>query len=128
MDEFSRLSGSGNIYAVGDVALNTTESAWSRGHPQVAPAAIQQAKNLAKNLLKDPSQWTAFKYNDKGSMATIGRFKAVMDRGKLHLSDRSLGYWSLSRLAFIFRKLCAVTGVEIPTLEKYARLSFAVCA
>ena len=86
VDEFSRLNGFGNIYAVGDVALNMTESAWLRGHPQVAPAAIQQAKNLAKNLLKDPSQWTPFKYNDKGSMATIGRFKAVMDRGKLHLS------------------------------------------
>lgn len=86
VDEFSRLNGFGNIYAVGDVALNMTESAWQRGHPQVAPAAIQQATNLAKNLLKDPSQWTPFKYNDKGSMATIGRFKAVMDRGKLHLS------------------------------------------
>jgi NADH dehydrogenase len=48
------------------------------------PAAIQQASQLAKNLLrKDPAQWLPFTYRDKGSMATIGRYKAVVDVGKL---------------------------------------------
>ncbi|MFZ1330850.1 MAG: FAD-dependent oxidoreductase, partial [Flavobacteriales bacterium] len=86
VDEFNRLQGFQNIYALGDVALNMSEKDWERGHPQVAPAAIQQATNLAKNLLKGSEKWTAFKYTDKGSMATIGRYKAVVDAGNWHLA------------------------------------------
>ena len=49
------------------------------GHPQVAQPAIQQAKNLADNLLKNQEIWKAFGYKDKGSLAIIGRNKAVLD-------------------------------------------------
>lgn len=78
-----------NIYAIGDIAyMETTE--YPNGHPQVAPVATQQADNLAKNLKKmivGKSDLAAFQYHDQGSMATVGRNKAVVDmpRPKLHL-------------------------------------------
>jgi NADH dehydrogenase len=51
----------------------------------VAPVAIQHAEQLAKNLLrKTPNEWEPFVYREKGSMATIGRYKAVVDIGKFH--------------------------------------------
>lgn len=83
-DAFNRVEGTLNIHAIGDIALDRSDPKWPKGHPQVAPVAIQQAAHLAKNLLrKDPSQWKPFTYRDKGSMATIGRYKAVVDVGKL---------------------------------------------
>lgn len=86
VDAFNRLEGSGNIYAVGDIAQMTTDAAWPQGHPQVAPAAIQQAELLSRNLLvKDPAKWRPFHYRDKGSMAVIGRGKAVFDKGGIHI-------------------------------------------
>ncbi len=84
VDAFNRVAGTANIYAVGDIALDTSDPAWPKGHPQVAPVAIQQATHLAKNLLRKPgTDWKPFRYRDKGSMATIGRYKAVVDIGKL---------------------------------------------
>ncbi len=81
-DEINRIQGHTNIFAIGDVsAIITPET--PNGHPGVAQVAIQQGKHLAKNLLamaagKEP---TPFVYNDKGSLATIGRNKAVADLG-----------------------------------------------
>ena len=84
MDAFGRVAGTTNIHAIGDVALDTSDPQWPKGHPQVAPVAIQQATHLAKNLLRKPGEaWVPFKYRDKGAMATIGRYKAVVDIGKL---------------------------------------------
>lgn len=84
VDRFNRVEGTSNIYAIGDIALDTGDPDHPKGHPQVAPTAIQQAKALAANLLRKPGeQWSPFKYRDKGSMATIGRYKAVVDIGKL---------------------------------------------
>ena len=69
-----------NIYAIGDIALMETPK-FPKGHPQLANVAINQARNLAKNLKKlelhQPT--TPFEYKDLGSMATIGRNKAVVD-------------------------------------------------
>lgn len=85
VDAFNQVLGTRNIYALGDIAQTTADPEWPRGHPQVAPVAIQQAKNLAKNLIRGNVQnWKPFVYRDKGSMATIGRYKAVVDIGKLH--------------------------------------------
>ena len=69
-----------NIFAIGDIALMASE-AYPKGHPQVAQPAIQQGKLLGKNLLRliDKKPLVPFKYFDKGSMATIGRNKAVVD-------------------------------------------------
>ncbi|MCO5273812.1 MAG: NAD(P)/FAD-dependent oxidoreductase [Flavobacteriales bacterium] len=84
VDRFNRVEGTGNIYAIGDIALDTGDPRYPKGHPQVAPVAIQQAGHLARNLLrKNGSAPQPFLYRGKGSMATIGRYKAVVDLGKL---------------------------------------------
>jgi len=90
VDEFNRVRGLESIYAIGDCALMLHEKAWPNGHPQLAQPAIQQGKNLAANLrnLKAGSALMPFKYWDKGSMAIIGRHKAVVDLpgNKTHFS------------------------------------------
>ncbi len=86
-DEINRVKGYENIFAIGDVAAVITPET-PEGHPGVAQVALQQGKHLAKNLLAiiNGKETKPFKYNDKGSMATIGRNKAVADIGKAHLS------------------------------------------
>ena len=80
VNEFNQLKGSDNIFVIGDVALMTTDKI-PNGDPMVAQVAIQQGKLLAENLLKykNNKKMTPFEYKDKGSMATIGRDKAVVD-------------------------------------------------
>jgi len=80
VNEFNQVNGYNNIYALGDIAEMQSED-FQKGHPQVAPVAIQQAKNLAENFikLKNGKNLKAFKYVDKGSLATIGRHLAVAD-------------------------------------------------
>ena len=78
-----QVNGFENIYAIGDVAY-MEEPAWPNGHPQVAPVAMQQADMLVNNLRRvemksGTKQWEEFVYNDKGSMATVGRNLAVVD-------------------------------------------------
>lgn len=84
VDEFNRIIGYTDIFAIGDVAAMITEK-YPRGLPGVAPAAIQQGKHLAENLLKLTNKETLepFEYFDKGSMATVGRNRAVVDIGKI---------------------------------------------
>ena len=84
----SRVIGSQNIYAIGDLAYMETPK-YPNGHPQVATVAIQQAILLAKNITKVNSGKTDLKeyeYKDKGTMATVGRNLAVVDipKPKLH--------------------------------------------
>lgn len=82
VDEINRVKGYNNVYAIGDVASMTTPDT-PRGHPMVAQVAIQQGKLLAKNLrnLAEGKEVKPFKYNDKGSMATVGRNRAVVEIG-----------------------------------------------
>jgi len=84
VDEFSRIDGYPDIFAIGDVASMQTAE-YPNGHPGVAPAAVQQGKHLAKNLIKilNNQEPEPFKYFDKGSMATVGRNRAVVDLGKI---------------------------------------------
>jgi NADH:ubiquinone reductase (H+-translocating) len=90
VDEFNKIQGTENIYAIGDTCLQLNDPLFPAGHPQVAQVAIQQGKNLAKNFkhLAGQTEPNAFKYHDKGSMAIIGRNKAVVDlpKPKLHFS------------------------------------------
>lgn len=74
------VSGYSNIYAIGDIAYMETPK-YPKGHPQLANVAINQAKNLALNLksLQTNKALTEFEYKDLGSMATIGKNKAVVD-------------------------------------------------
>lgn len=95
VDEFNRIPGVEDVFAIGDQCLQTSDAAYPNGHPQVAQVAIQQAKNLAKNLKlidkgADSSQLTPFRYKNLGSMATIGRNKAVVEIGKF----RSQGFFA----------------------------------
>jgi NADH:quinone reductase (non-electrogenic) len=80
VDPCNRLPGSGNVFAIGDIAYMETRD-FPKGHPQLANVAINQAKNLADNLkrLLKNKQLTEFKYKDPGVMATIGKHKAVVD-------------------------------------------------
>jgi NADH:ubiquinone reductase (H+-translocating) len=78
---FNQVTGHENIYAIGDIALMTDEI-HPKGYPMVAQVAIQQGANVAANLKKIIKKDTAlvpFKYKDLGSMATIGRNKAVAE-------------------------------------------------
>jgi len=79
-DEFNRISGYDNIFAIGDIAAITTGEN-ENGHPQVAQVAIQQAANLGTNfkLMKADKKLRPFVYKNKGSLATIGRNLAVAE-------------------------------------------------
>ena len=83
-DKQNLIVGYHNIYAIGDVASIIDEET-PNGHPGVAPVAIQQGHHLAKNLVNiiENKPLEPFKYFDKGSMATVGRNKAVVDIGKI---------------------------------------------
>ncbi|HYG17447.1 MAG TPA: NAD(P)/FAD-dependent oxidoreductase [Ohtaekwangia sp.] len=89
VDDYNKVAGTANIYAIGDTCLQTSDKNFPNGHPQLAQVAMQQGKNLAQNFLaiergKAPK---AFEYSDRGSMAIIGRSKAAADlvRPTLHL-------------------------------------------
>jgi NADH dehydrogenase len=86
-DAFNKVINTDNIFAIGDTCLLTSDKKFPNGHPQVAQVAIQQGLNLAKNftLLKEKSKLLKpFLYNDKGSMAIIGKNKAVVDLPNAH--------------------------------------------
>ncbi|UKT62601.1 NAD(P)/FAD-dependent oxidoreductase [Pedobacter mucosus] len=84
VDEFNLVKGSENIFAIGDQCLMTSDVKFPNGHPQLAQVAIQQGKWLAENLIHqvEGKPMKAFTYNDKGSMAIIAKFKAVVDLPK----------------------------------------------
>lgn len=80
VDEFNCSKGSNNIFAIGDVAMMQNKEL-PNGHPMLAPVAMQQGTHLAKNLKRrfQGDKMIPFKYLDKGSMATVGKNKAVVD-------------------------------------------------
>jgi NADH dehydrogenase len=88
VDRRCNVEGYNNIYAIGDLAYMETPK-YPNGHPQVAPAAMQQAAMLADNLVRAERKSVTFydfEYHDKGTMATVGRNLAVVDvpKPKLH--------------------------------------------
>ncbi|HEY8929937.1 MAG TPA: NAD(P)/FAD-dependent oxidoreductase [Mucilaginibacter sp.] len=84
VDNNCRVDGIPNIYAIGDVSAMITNDT-PKGHPGVAQVAIQMGKYVAGNIVQrlNGEQTKPFKYFDKGSLATIGRNKAVADLGKI---------------------------------------------
>ncbi|MBK9636868.1 MAG: NAD(P)/FAD-dependent oxidoreductase [Bacteroidetes bacterium] len=80
VNRFNQVLGSTFIFAIGDIAYMETPT-YPKGHPQLANVAINQAKRLVKNLklLEKNRKPVEFEYRDLGSMATIGRNKAVVD-------------------------------------------------
>lgn len=104
------VDGTENIYAIGDLAY-MEEPAFPKGHPQVASVAIQQAELLAGHLQlieKKSNRFVEFVYNDKGSMATIGRNKAVVDIPKPKLHFKGLFAW----LIWMGLHLMLILGVK----------------
>ncbi|HNR74960.1 MAG TPA: NAD(P)/FAD-dependent oxidoreductase [Cyclobacteriaceae bacterium] len=81
VDAYNRVKGHENIFAIGDVALMEGDEKFPKGHPMMAPPAQQQGRLVAKNIsnLINKKELKPFAYFDKGSMATIGRNKAVVD-------------------------------------------------
>ena len=107
VDEYNRVNGLNDIFAIGDVSVMST-SDHPNGHPQVAQVAIQQGRNLAQNFLfmKSNSGLRPFKYIDRGSMATIGRNRAVADLSFIKFSGFTA--W----LTWMFVHLMAIVGVK----------------
>lgn len=113
VDRFNRINGYDNIFAIGDVAY-MCEDKFPEGHPQLAEVAIQQAKLLAKNLMKlklssgtfNEMSLHKFLYKDKGVMATIGRNLAVAETPNLKFQGRLAWYF------FMFVHLMSILVVK----------------
>ncbi len=97
VDEYGRVEGVQDVFALGDICIHCDDR-YPRGCPQVAQVAIQQAQNLAHNLNQGEFK-RPFKYKDKGSMATVGRNRAVVDLKHIHLYGRPAWFtWMLVHL------------------------------
>lgn len=84
VDEFNKVKGHENIFAIGDCAIMDGDPNFPMGHPMVAPPAMQQGRLVATNIINTIQKrpLTPFRYKDGGSMATIGRNHAVVDLKK----------------------------------------------
>lgn len=103
VNEFNQVSGYENIFAIGDIAVMQNEN-YPNGHPMVAQPAIQQGNHLAKNLARilRGAKMLPFVYKDKGTMATVGRNRAVVDLGKLRFGGFFAWYvWMFVHLWFL---------------------------
>lgn len=100
-DEFHRVNGVENIYAIGDCAIQTHEAAFPNGHPQQAQTAIQHGTHLAKNFTRKArgKKEEPFRYNDKGELVVIGRNQAAGDlfKARFHVQ----GYLALFLWLFV---------------------------
>lgn len=109
-DSHCRVDGFDNIYALGDISLMDGDKAFPQGHPQLAQVALQQGKLVAENLnnaMRGKQQKVkGFEYNDKGSMATVGRNRAVVDLKHLHFHGFSA--W----LVWMFIHLISILGMR----------------
>ena len=110
VDRYNRVKDTDCVYAIGDVAY-MEEPGFEKGHPQVAQVAIQMGEHLAKNLRYRHArreEWQPFHYNDKGSMATIGRGRAVVDIPKPELHFGGVMAW----LTWLVVHLFAILGTR----------------
>jgi NADH dehydrogenase len=107
VDRFNKVKGYENIFAIGDIAMMTTPK-YEKGHPQLANVAINQGKLLAKNLKRAlmSKPLIEYEYTDLGSMATIGKNKAVVDLP--YLKMKGLVAW----LVWMFLHLMLILSVK----------------
>lgn len=112
VDRFNRVKGLKDVYAIGDQCIVEGDEAYPYGHPQLAQVAIQQAKTLAKNLIRQEKGETEqpFSYHNLGTMATIGRKKAVVEIGKLKFG----GFFAW--LLWLIVHLRSILGVKNKTI------------
>jgi len=108
VNAFNQVEGYETVYALGDVAIMHGDEKYPGGHPQLAQTAIQQAKNLAKNMIRKQKgeAFKPFAYRDLGTMATVGRNLAVVD----------LTFWKFQGffawLVWMFVHLMSIVGVK----------------
>ncbi|MER3318564.1 MAG: NAD(P)/FAD-dependent oxidoreductase [Allomuricauda sp.] len=103
VDEFHQIVGLEDVFAIGDVAQMATEE-FPHGHPMMAQPAIQQGRNLGDNLVRliENKPMKPFTYKDKGSMATVGRNKAVVDMPKFRFQGVFAWFvWMFVHLYFL---------------------------
>lgn len=107
VNRFSQVQGFDNIFAIGDSA-SMEEEKYPHGHPQLAQAAIQQARHLARNLERTRRglELLPFSYKDLGAMATIGRNRAVVDLPKFRFQGL------LAWFVWLFVHLFQILGVK----------------
>jgi len=107
VDPYNRVEGYENLFAIGDTALMATDR-YPNGHPQVAQVAIQQARTLARNLrnMKTGMPLREFIYHDLGTLATVGRNRAVVDLAFLRFQGL------LAWFFWMFIHLMAIVGVK----------------
>lgn len=107
VNRYNQIQGFENVFAVGDIALMVTPK-YPKGHPQLANVAINQAKLLAKNLKNSlhNGKWKEYEYKDPGSMATVGKRKAVVDLPWFSFQGR------LAWLTWMFLHLMLILSVR----------------
>ncbi len=107
VDEYNRVIGFPEIYALGDICIMETDET-PHGHPQLAQVAIQQGNTLAKNLNSSTTDHMPYKfrYKDRGTMATVGRNRAVADLKQTRLSG-----W-VAWIAWMFVHLLSILGMR----------------
>ncbi|XZF13986.1 NAD(P)/FAD-dependent oxidoreductase [Chitinophagaceae bacterium MMS25-I14] len=107
VDACNRVEGLNNVYALGDIAYMETEG-WPKGHPQLANVAINQAKNMAHNLkqMLENKSLKPFVYKNPGTMATVGKRKAVVDLPSFSFQGR------LAWFVWMFLHLMLIVSVK----------------
>ncbi|MBB5643755.1 NAD(P)/FAD-dependent oxidoreductase [Pedobacter cryoconitis] len=119
VDEFNKVKGLEDIYAIGDTCIQLTDPGFPQGHPQLAQVALQQGDNVGKNMVRvEENQFPkAFSYVDKGTMAIIGRNKAVADLPKPRLFFSGFIAWVM----WLFIHLISLinSGNRIKTLYNW---------
>ena len=81
VDAYNRVEGLDGVFCIGDQCIMTADDAYPGGHPQLAQVAIQQGTLLARNLvrLEAGEELVPFRYKNLGTMATVGRNRAVAE-------------------------------------------------
>lgn len=106
VNAFNQVEGLKDIFCLGDQCLQTSDKDYPKGHPQLAQVAIQQGNLMAQNLLHLSKQqpMEPFEYVDKGSMAIIAKYKAVVDLPK--------GFFKgfIAWMAWLFIHLIPIAG------------------
>ena len=89
VDSFNRVEGMNNVFAIGDQCIQLADENYPNGHPQLAQVAIQQGELLAKNLIRmeKGQEMKPFHYRNLGSMATVGRNRAVAEFSKVKMQE-----------------------------------------
>ena len=103
VDEFNLVDGHQFVFALGDIAQMETNE-YPKGHPMLAQVALQQAENFADNIIRMTKKEATkpFHYKDKGSMATVGRNKAVVEIGRFKLGGSLAWYvWMAVHILFL---------------------------